>query len=82
MEEAYLRFPHLIEQILAKLNNQKLTKCRLINKLWKNMIDNQKEPLIRKIQVRTNFSYKSVIRILSKNNLKKIYDVAKQVQKI
>ena len=46
------------------------------------MIDNQKEPLIRKIQVRTNFSYKSVIRILSKNNLKKINDVAKQVQKI
>ena len=46
------------------------------------MIDNQKEPLIRKIQLSTKFSYKSVMRILGKNNFKRMNELANQVQKI
>ena len=47
MEEAFLRFEHLPEQILEKLDNKSLAESRIVNALWKNFIDGKDYPLIR-----------------------------------
>ena len=47
MEEVFLRFPHIGEQVFKQLNNENLTKCREISKSWEEFIDNQKLPWIR-----------------------------------
>ena len=39
MEEAFLRFPHLPEQILEKLDNKSLTNSRVVGASWHNFID-------------------------------------------
>ena len=37
--EFILRFPHLAEKIFEGLDDQSLTSCRLVEKLWKSLID-------------------------------------------
>ena len=44
MEEAFLRFPHLSEQIFQKLNNKNLNKCRKIGRVWQRYIDFENLP--------------------------------------
>ena len=50
MEESFFRFPHIGEQILEQLDSKTLTKCREINNLWREYIDNQKLPWTRMIK--------------------------------
>ena len=66
MEEASLRFPNLIEQILEKVNTPNLAKCRKVNIFWQKIIENTKELSTRKIQTHTNCSQKSVKRLARK----------------
>ena len=47
MEEAFLRFPHLPEQIFKKLDNESLTNSRVVGISWHNFIDNREYPWIR-----------------------------------
>ena len=47
MEEVFLRFPHIGEQVLKQLDNEDLTKCRKISPSWNEFIGNQKLPWIR-----------------------------------
>ena len=47
MEEVFLRFPHIGEQVLKQLDNEYLTKCRKISPSWNEFINNQKLPWIR-----------------------------------
>ena len=81
MEEAFSRFPHLPEQILEKLDNVGLTKCRKVSTSWKNMID-QKEVSIRKIQIKTKCSQESVKNILRKKNIVNLTALANRVHEI
>ena len=39
MDEAFLRFPHLPEQIMQELDFKSLTNARLVAKSWKEFID-------------------------------------------
>ena len=39
MEEAFLRFPHIPEQIMEELDFKSLTNARLVAKSWKGFID-------------------------------------------
>ena len=39
MDEAFLRFPHLPEQIMEELDFKSLTNARLVAKSWKQFID-------------------------------------------
>ena len=44
MEEAFLRFPHLPEQIFKKLDNKSLTNSRVVGISWQNFIDDKEYP--------------------------------------
>ena len=51
MEEAFLRFPHIPEQILESLDNTSLTNSRVVNISWQNFIDQKKYPESRFMDV-------------------------------
>ena len=44
MDLTPLRFPHIADQILEYVDNQNLVKFRLVNKTWKNFIDDMTLP--------------------------------------
>ena len=48
--EIFLRFPHLSEAIFNHLDNISLTNCRKVSETWKNVIDQEKFPWLRRIQ--------------------------------
>jgi hypothetical protein len=56
MEESFFRFPHIGEQILEQLDSKTLTKCREVNNLWREYIDNQKLPWTRMIKEVVEYS--------------------------
>ena len=45
-----LRFSHLTEGILSKLDDKDLVKCRMVNMVWKHGIENDKNIWKRKLQ--------------------------------
>ena len=76
MEYAFLRFPHLCEQIFSELGNDCLTRCREVCMGWKPAIDNLS---ILKIQRYTKCSKKLLKTIIKKENL---VDLAYQIQQL
>ena len=42
MENLCLKFPYLCSMIFANLDNKSLVQCRLVNKSWKKLIENEK----------------------------------------
>ena len=42
MEEVYLRFPHLSEDIYGSLSSESLAKCKEVSKYWYQYLDDQK----------------------------------------
>ena len=50
MERFFSRFSHLSENIFDRLDDKSLAKCRLVNKAWRNYLDNQKLLQIRIIK--------------------------------
>ena len=56
MEAFCVKFFHLAENIFGQLDNQSLTKCRLVSKNWQDYIDNQCQKMlqIRNITVTIN----------------------------
>ena len=47
MEEVYLRFPHLGQQIFEQLDSENIVKCLKVNKPWKTFIENQPIRLVK-----------------------------------
>ena len=47
MEEAFLRFPHLPEQIFKQLDNKSLTNSRVVGIYWQIFIDERDYSWIR-----------------------------------
>ena len=62
MEESFFRFPHIGEQILEQLDSKTLTKCREVNNLWREYIDNQKLPWTRMIKEFVEYSKQYLIQ--------------------
>ena len=48
-----LRFPHLAEQILQKLDNEGMAKSREVEKVWQKFIDERDYPWLRIINIPT-----------------------------
>ena len=79
MEEASFRFPHIPEQILKRLDNASLTKCRLVSHSWQYMIDSQKEFCIQKFQKQTNCSFDLAKNIVKRMNTKKLISLGQEI---
>ena len=82
MEETYLRFFHLTEQIFEELDSHSLILCRYASHSWQRMVDNQKVVPIRKIKLLTNCSQVSVKNILQKKNLESLIALENQLRKL
>ena len=82
MEEAFSRFPHLLEQIFENLNNWSLAKCRKVSASWKHMIDSQRGVCIRRIRLHINCSRASLENNLRKKNIEDLVALADQVHKV
>ena len=53
MNDLMIRFPHLMEQILQKLDNESLVKSKGVAKIWKEFINNTKYPWVRIVKIPT-----------------------------
>ena len=42
MDEILGRFPHLGHKVFKQLDDQSLSKCRIINKFWQKFLENEK----------------------------------------
>ena len=51
MKDLFLRFPHLMEQILQKLDNESLVKSREVAGIWQEFIDHKTYPWIRIVRI-------------------------------
>ena len=76
MEEVFLRFPHLAEQIFVQIDNKDLKKCTEAGKHWNGFISGQKIPWIRMIHKYVNSS-EPWSDFLKKSNLETIKLIAK-----
>ena len=81
MDEIFARFPHIGEQILAKLDNQTLTSCRQVSQSWRSFLDNGKMLWLRSI---TNYieptnsgQWKNFVK---KSDVSKLTEIAHGVQ--
>ena len=53
MNGLFLRFPHLMEQILQKLDNESLVKSREVARIWQEFIDHKTYPWLRIVKIPT-----------------------------
>ena len=81
IEEIFWRFPHLGTQILEKLDDTNLVKCREISSWWKKFVDSDKTILIQQIQERISLSNPSVKKTLQKENHETLQELADSSKK-
>ena len=60
-----LRFPHLPEQILQKLDNESLFKSREVARSWQNLIDKRNYPWLRIVSIPTILDRRNVYLYLA-----------------
>ena len=53
MQDLILKFPHLPEKILQKLDSESLFKCREVSRPWQNIIDGRNYPWLRTVNIPT-----------------------------
>ena len=82
MEEIFSRFPHLGEAIMDELDNTDLTECRLVDRIWRSFIDNQKLPWMRMIYEWKEDSYQEWQEISRKLNVEMVKILAKTVHQL
>ena len=80
MEEVFLRFPHVGEQIFEQMDNKDLKKCTEAGKHWNGFISGQKIPWIRMIHKYVNCSDPWPY-FFKKSNLETIKIIAKTMLK-
>ena len=51
IEDLIPRFPHLMEQILQKLDNESLVKGRKVARIWQQFIDQKNYPWVRIVRI-------------------------------
>jgi len=82
MEEIFSRFPHLGEAIMDQLDNTDLTDGRLVDRVWRSFIDNQKLPWMRIIFKWTGHYNQEWHKISRKLNVEMVKILAKTVNLI
>ena len=80
MEEVFLRYSHIAEQIFDQLDNENLAQSNKINKLWYNFIKNHKSTWFRMIKKYTKCSDKSMKKIIPKGDVKTVAQLAKKIK--
>ena len=58
MRDLILRFPNVAEQIFQQLDNKSLAKCREVERLWQNFIDERNYPWLRIVNIPTVLRYR------------------------
>ena len=53
MNDLMIRFPHLMEQILRKLDHESLVKSKGVARIWKEFINNTKYSWVRIVKIPT-----------------------------
>ena len=53
MQDLMLKFPHLPEKILQKLDSESLFKCREVSRPWQNIIDGRNYPWLCTVNIPT-----------------------------
>ena len=81
IEEIFWRFPHLGTQILEKLDDTSLVKCREISAWWKKFVDSDKIIWIKQIQERISLSNPLVKKTLQKENHETLQELANSSKK-
>ena len=72
-EEFNLRFPHLAEEILEKLDNQNLVRCRLVGLSMQILIDYKNYPW-KRIVKQKNLKYgNSLLHVAAQRGLLKMF---------
>lgn len=77
IEEIFLRFPHLGQQILKKLGNQNLIKFKSTSRLLEKITNEDKTIWIREIQEYLSIPQLSVTRLLQKAQMEFLRNCAK-----
>ena len=81
IEEIFWRFPHLGTQILEKLDDTSLVKCREISAWWKKFVDSDKIIWIKQIQERISLSNPLVKKTLQKEKHETLQELANSSKK-
>ena len=76
MELTFLRFPHIGEQILEKLDDQSLFKCQNVSKPWQNFITEKKILPIALLQKHTLIPKAKLKKSLLKHDVKVVQELA------
>ena len=74
MDEAFLRFPHLSQQIFESLDLDSLERSLVVSKSWEKFISNQKFPWIRMICNKK--TQKDLFKLLKKMTIMKLRKLA------
>jgi hypothetical protein len=80
MEEVFLRFGHLAQDIFGSLTNKDLVQSREVNRMWKHFIDVEKILQIRRIQ---NFVKPAIglKKLLQRSTVEEIKEMTSTIQK-
>ena len=57
MDETMQRFPHLIEQIIQKLDDKGLVKSREVSRRLQELVDTKEYPWLRIVKIPTRMKY-------------------------
>ena len=86
IEEAFMRFPHIGEQILEKLDDKSLFKCQKVSRPWQEFIAEntkiQKVLAIEVLQKNTLIPKTSLKKSMHKHDLKTVQKYLGIVHKI
>ena len=82
MEDILLRFIHIGDQILEKLDSESLAKCRTVSKSWKNFIGNGKNLPICIMNAFTNIEKTKLWKTYKKCPTEKVARIAIDVEKV
>ena len=76
IEEIFWRFPVVGKQIIEKLDNQSLTKCRSVSKSWQRCVDREKILLVREIQEYISMTNSNVTKSLQRLSYETLKEMA------
>ena len=82
MEDTFLKFPHLGQQILNQLDNKSLVNCRLSSRSWLTLIDYEKIAPFRAFKLYTNNSDKNLQKILCQLDPKNCIELTIEVRQM
>ena len=76
IEETFLRFPHVGEQIFEQLDDQSLFKCQRVSKPWRYFITENKILSIELLRKCTLISKARLKKSLRKHDIKSVQNLA------